>query len=84
MFGGLAFIVNGPLAVSASSHGAILLRIDLRDAATLLTRPHAEAFVMRGRVMDGWLHVDDQASEYDDALGTWVAHGVAYARAPPK
>jgi hypothetical protein len=84
MFGGLAFMVNGNLAVSASSQGGILLRIDPADSASLLTRAHVAAFVMRGRAMNGWLRVEPQGLEDDVALDTWVARGVAYARSLPE
>jgi TfoX/Sxy family transcriptional regulator of competence genes len=85
MFGGLAFLVNGHLAVSASSHGGILLRIDPANATALLAEPDVEAFVMRGRALNGWLRVAPPALEDDEAFTTWVARGVSYARSlPPK
>jgi hypothetical protein len=40
-------------------------------------------FVMRGREMDGWLHIDPGALASDDDLRRWVSHGVGYARALP-
>ena len=85
MFGGLAFLVHGHLAVSASSRGGLLLRIDPADSDTLLREQYVRPFVMRGRAMTGWLHVDAAAVETDDELRRWVDHGVAYARSlPPK
>ena len=85
MFGGLAFLVNGNMAVAASGQGGLLLRVDPADTETLVREPHVERFEMRGREMDGWLRVEDAAVETDEALDTWVAHGVAYATAlPPK
>lgn len=83
MFGGLAFMVNGNLAVSASSKGGILLRVDPRDTASLVEKAHAEPFVMRGRAMDGWLRIDPDGLETDDALRHWVSRGVRFARALP-
>jgi len=85
MFGGLAFMINGNLAVSASSKGGLLLRVDPAETLSLIADPHAERFVMRGRAMDGWLRIDPRALEDDDALTEWVRRGVAYARTlPPK
>lgn len=85
MFGGLAFLVNGNMAVSASSHGGLLLHIDPADAADLVQEPHVRPAEMRGRFMNGWLRVDPEVLRTDDDLDTWVAHGVAYARSlPPK
>jgi TfoX/Sxy family transcriptional regulator of competence genes len=85
MFGGLAFLVDGKLAVSASSMGGLLLRIDPRVTERLVSEPHVGRFEMRGRQMDGWLRVDAEVLETDDELRRWVSHGVTYARSlPPK
>ncbi len=80
MFGGLAFLVNGNMAVSASSQGGLLLRIDPGQAESLVDEQHARRFEMRGREMDGWLRVDAEALETDDDLRRWVTHGLTYAR----
>ena len=84
MFGGLAFLVHGHLAVAASGQDGLLLRVDPARASSLLG-PHSTRFVMRGRELNGWLHVLPAAIETDTALRDWAAHGVAYARSlPPK
>ena len=83
MFGGLAFMVNGNLAVSASSKGGILLRVDPSDTASLIENARAERFVMRGRAMEGWLRIDPDGLATDDALKQWVSRGVSFARALP-
>lgn len=80
MFGGLAFLVNGNMAVSASSQGGLLLRIDPAQADSLVDQQHVRRFEMRGREMDGWLRVDVELLETDDKLARWVNHGVTYAR----
>lgn len=85
MFGGLAFLIHGNLAVSASGKGGLLLRIDPAETGSLVGGPHVQRFVMRGREMEGWLRVDAEALETDDELRRWVDHGVGYARSlPPK
>jgi TfoX/Sxy family transcriptional regulator of competence genes len=83
MFGGLAFLINGNMAVSASSQGGLLLRVDPARTASLVKEPDVRRFQMRGREMDGWLRVDAAAVETDAELRQWVSHGVAYARALP-
>jgi len=83
MFGGLAFLIHGNMAVSASSMGGLLLRIDPADTESLVSEPHARRFEMRGREMGGWLGVDAEALETDDELRRWVSHGVTYARSLP-
>ena len=85
MFGGLAFLVHGNLAISASGQGGLLLRVDPAGTAALVHEPHVERAVMRGRAMDGWLRVATAAVDDDDALAQWVDRGVTYARSlPPK
>lgn len=85
MFGGLAFLINGNLAVSASSRGGLLLRVDPSDTEELVTQPHAEPFEMRGRDMTGWLRIAPEGLHSDDDLQRWVAIGTSYARSlPPK
>jgi hypothetical protein len=83
MFGGLAFLLNGNMAVSASSRGGLLVRVDPAATEALVSRPHVGRFEMRGREMDGWLRVDAEALDTDDALRSWVDHGVSYARSLP-
>jgi hypothetical protein len=85
MFGGLAFLVAGHMAVSASRQGGLLLRVDPAQTDTLVADPQASRFVMRGREMDGWLRVDIDTQATDDELRRWVKHGVGYVRSlPPK
>jgi hypothetical protein len=85
MFGGLAFLIGGNMAVSASSQGGLLLRVEPARTADLAGRPHAHPFVMRGREMDGWLRVDDEGVRTTRDLARWVKVGVSYARSlPPK
>ena len=85
MFGGLAFMVAGHMAVSASGQGGLLLRVDPAQTDTLVVDPRASRFVMRGREMDGWLRIDIDAHASDDELNRWIKHGVGYARSlPPK
>jgi TfoX/Sxy family transcriptional regulator of competence genes len=83
MFGGLAFMVAGHMAVSASSQGGLLLRVDPAQTDALAADPRASRFVMRGREMVGWLRVDIDASATADELDRWIQHGVAYARSLP-
>jgi hypothetical protein len=85
MFGGLAFMIGGHMAVSASSHGGLMLRVDPTQSETLLTDPRAELVVMRGREMPGWLYVQIDASTPDDVLSGWVDHSLDYVNSlPPK
>ena len=85
MFGGLAFLVGGNMAVAASGEGGLLVRVDPDDGDRLLASTPAEPMVMRGRAMTGWLRVATGAVTTKKALATWVGRGVTYARSlPPK
>src|SRR5436853_3361821 len=80
MFGGLAFLINGNMAVAASGQGGIMLRVDPAQTEALLDEPWIRRVVMRGREMDGWLRIDPAAVVADAAFEAWVRRGVDYAR----
>jgi TfoX/Sxy family transcriptional regulator of competence genes len=85
MFGGLAFLINGHMAVAASGQGGLLLRVDPEQTEALLDKPHAQPFEMRGRVMQGWLRVEAEGLAERRQLERWTKRGVEYARSlPPK
>jgi TfoX/Sxy family transcriptional regulator of competence genes len=85
MFGGLAFLVGGNMAVAASGQGGLMLRCDPEETDALLAKPHARPFEMRGREMQGWLRIDDEGVRTKRQLEPWVRRGAAFARSlPPK
>src|SRR5213083_2532581 len=82
MFGGLAFLVGGNMAVAASGQGGLLVRVDPAESDGLIASSSARPMEMRGREMAGWLRVDPAD---DDELAAWVDRGVSFARSlPPK
>ncbi len=83
MFGGLAFLINGNMSVSASGQGGLLLHVAPDETDQLLSKPHAHPFEMRGRVMQGWLRVDPDGVKTKRQLERWVSRGVQYARSLP-
>jgi hypothetical protein len=84
MFGGLAFLLNGNMAVAASGQGGLLARVDPADSDELVSTTPAVEMVMRGRPMKGWLRLDSKDVEGDE-LDMWVERGAAFARSlPPK
>ncbi|MGC4111057.1 MAG: TfoX/Sxy family protein [Nocardioides sp.] len=86
MFGGLAFLIGGHLAVAASGRSGLLVRVDPADHDGLLAEPGAAPMEMGGRgPMVGWLRVDPEAVAGDAELAAWVERGLAYAGSlPPK
>jgi TfoX/Sxy family transcriptional regulator of competence genes len=83
MFGGLAFLVGGNMAVAASGQGGLLVRVDPDESNTLVEKTSARPMVMRGREMTGWLRVASDDVRGDGDLKTWVDRGLCYARSLP-
>jgi hypothetical protein len=83
MFGGLAFLIGGNMAISASGQGGVLVRVDPDKTDEVAGRAHAQIAVMRGREMPGWLRVDADGLRTRPQLQRWVEEGVAYARSLP-
>jgi len=84
MFGGLAFLIGGNMAVAASGQGGLLVRCDPDESERLCASGKAEPMVMRGREMAGWLRVDAGDVRTGPQLKKWVDVGTAYARALPQ
>ncbi len=83
MFGGLAFLIGGNMAIAASGEGGILVRVDPSESDTLVATTNARLMEMRGRAMQGWLRVDPGDLRTKRELATWVNRGTAYARSLP-
>jgi hypothetical protein len=83
MFGGLAFLIGGHMAVAASGQGGALVRADPLQTDDLVATTAAEAFEMRGRSMRGWLRVAPEHLQTREQLARWVAVGTAYAGSLP-
>jgi TfoX/Sxy family transcriptional regulator of competence genes len=85
MFGGLAFLVEGHLAIAASGQGGALVRVDPEQSDHLVETTPAEEAVMRGRPMPGWLRVASDDLRTKRQLARWVRISAAYASSlPPK
>jgi TfoX/Sxy family transcriptional regulator of competence genes len=83
MFGGLAFLIGGNLAIAASAQGGILVRVDPAKSDALLARTNAHVAEMRGRPMRGWLRVDLDDLRARRQLAKWVERCTTYARSLP-
>jgi TfoX/Sxy family transcriptional regulator of competence genes len=84
MFGGLAFLIGGNMAVAASGQGGALVRVDPEESDALVAKTKARPMEMRGREMRGWLRVDDEDLRTKRQLAKWVDLGRAYARSLPQ
>jgi hypothetical protein len=83
MFGGLAFLIGGNMAIAASGQGGVLVRVDPAESDALIATTPAESMEMRGRQMRGWLRVDSADVSANGELARWVEIGTAYARSLP-
>jgi len=83
MFGGLAFLVRGNMAVAASGQGGILVRVDPALSEKVVNTTKAYPMVMRGKSMDGWLRVDAVDVRDKRQLARWVERGISYAGSLP-
>jgi hypothetical protein len=83
MFGGLAFLIGGNMAVAASGQGGILVHVDPAQSEELVATTDAYPMEMRGREMKGWLRVDAEDVRTKRQLAKWVELGTTYARSLP-
>jgi TfoX/Sxy family transcriptional regulator of competence genes len=83
MFGGLAFLIGGNMAVAASGQGGVLVRVDPARSGRLVATTEATPMEMRGRPMQGWLRVDGDSVRTKRQLARWVGLGTTYARSLP-
>ncbi|MFD6612572.1 TfoX/Sxy family protein [Micromonospora chalcea] len=83
MFGGLAMMLRGNMAVVVRGAGGLMVRVDPAEADSARGEPGAEATVMRGKEMRGWVTVSPDACERDGDLARWDDRGVRSARTLP-
>jgi TfoX/Sxy family transcriptional regulator of competence genes len=83
MFGGLAFLIGGNMAVAVSGQGGLMVRVDPSRSDELVAGTGAEPMVMRGRPMKGWLRVQADDVRTKRQLTRWVGLGTSYARTLP-
>jgi TfoX/Sxy family transcriptional regulator of competence genes len=85
MFGGLAFLVNGNLAVSAYKDGGLMIRCSSDDWQEFLSEDGAHPMLRKGKPVSGWVLIAAEAVQDEASLASWVRRGTAYASAqPPK
>lgn len=84
MFGGIAFMVDGNMAVGVLGE-ELMVRLDPEDAERALSEPHTRPMDFTGKPMKGMLFVEPAGTDPDDALAGWVDAGADHAASlPPK
>ena len=84
MFGGLAFLTAGHMAVAASGQGGLMVRVEPAQTEAMRAEPGAGPMIMQGREIKGWVRVAVEAVQDDARLREWVERGVGYARSLPQ
>lgn len=82
MFGGIAFMINGNMAVGVSGD-ELMVRVGKEAHDMAVGRPGARTFDMGARPMKGWISVTDDGFDSEDDFGYWVDQGVTYAESLP-
>lgn len=74
MFGGLSFMLDNRMVVSVNRDGSLLVRVDPRRSAELLSVPAAQPAVMGAdRPMGpGWITVTANGLTTDQQLTDWI------------
>ena len=83
MFGGLAFLIRGNMAIAASGQGGVLVRVDPAESDRLVATTNARPMEMRSREMAGWLRVDTDDVRTKRQLSKWVTLGRTCAETLP-
>ena len=84
MFGGLAFLISGNMAVAVSGQGGLMVRVPPDDTEKLLGLAHVSPMVMAGREVRGWIRVEAHGVKTTRQLTDWVTRGSGYARGLPR
>jgi hypothetical protein len=85
MMGGLVFMVNGHMCITASGRGGILVRVGPEMQALVLKEPHVKPMTMAGRSMTGFVRVMPEGYRTAASLRKWVKRGLDYVvTLPPK
>jgi hypothetical protein len=80
MFGGLAFLIEGRMAVAVSGQGGLMVRVDAADGIALSERDGVSPMIMNRRPMRGWLRVAPDVVADDASLDEWVTRCVDYVK----
>jgi TfoX/Sxy family transcriptional regulator of competence genes len=85
MFGGIAFLINGNMAIGVT-HNDLIVRVGPQASDQSLATPYTKPFAMTGRApMSGWVQVEPAGFANEDALQQWIQQGIRYAASlPPK
>jgi TfoX/Sxy family transcriptional regulator of competence genes len=79
MFGGISFLVDGNMCVGVIGD-ELIARVGPQATEAALGRPGSRLFDFSGRPMKGWITVDPDALEADEALAAWIDEALRFVR----
>ena len=84
MFGGIAYMLKDKMMVGIAKE-RLMIRCLPERYEELLQKPHAGVMDFTGKVMKGFLYVDEAGYRTDKQLQSWIDVGIEYAmKSPPK
>ena len=78
MFGGVGFMIEGNIACGVLKD-ELIVRVGPRSYQAALEHRHIREFDITGRSMKGWIMVQAESYESDQALKEWVERGIEFA-----
>jgi len=81
MFGGIAFMIDGNMAMAVSDRG-LLVRVGKAAHAAAVSRPGASPMVLRGSPVEGYVRVETEGLD-DAALADWVRIAIDFVQTLP-
>jgi hypothetical protein len=82
MFGGIAFMLAGNMAVGVIGED-LMVRLDPADVEQALGEPHTRPMDFTGRPARNTIYVDPGGTANDEDLGGWVEAGTGIAASLP-
>ena len=82
MFGGVCHLVDGNMACGVFKE-FLIVRVGSDQYEKSLKSPGVRVFDITGKVMKGWVMVEESAYAEDEDLRQWIDMGVEFAKSLP-
>lgn len=78
MFGGNAFMINDKMCFGIVGN-ELMLRVLDEEYEALLEKNHVRPMDFTGRIMKGFVYIDEQALKTESDLSHWIQFGLDFA-----
>ena len=82
MVSGLSFLVNGNMCCGITGT-ALMVRVGPERREQALREPHVRPMLFAGRALSGFICIEPEGYEADDALASWVQRGLDFVAGLP-